>query len=79
MGLNPVVGTTKHKATVNSAIHPSEIGKLVLRSNSEGTSTGHTLITAYLKLKCSIIQFKDFWFSFLFFSKVWIGYVEGLV
>ena len=24
---NPVVGTTNHKPTVNSAVHPSEVGK----------------------------------------------------
>ena len=71
MGSNLVVGTTNHKPTVNSAVHPSEVGQGVLRSNSEGTSTGHTLITANLKLKCFItfvtanlklkcfIQYKD--------------------
>ena len=46
VGSNPVVGTTNHNPTVNSAVHPSEVGKGgVLRSNSEGKSTGHTLIT----------------------------------
>ena len=40
VGSNPVVGTTNHKPTVNSAVHPSEVGKLVLRSSSEGMSTG---------------------------------------
>ena len=39
VGSNPVFGITKHKPTVNSAVHPSEVGKWVLRSNSEGTST----------------------------------------
>ena len=39
-----------HKPTVNSAVHPSEVGKGVLRSNSGATSTGHTLITANPKL-----------------------------
>ena len=58
VGSNPVVGTTNHKPTVNSTVHPSKVGKLVLRSNSEDTSTGHTLITANLKLKC-FIQHKD--------------------
>ena len=58
VGLNPVVGTTNHKLTVNSAVHPSEVGKRVLRSNSEGTSTGHAFITANLKLKC-FIQYND--------------------
>ena len=24
---NPVIGTTNHKPTVNSAVHPSEVGK----------------------------------------------------
>ena len=42
MGSNPVVGTTNHKPTVNSAVHPSEVGKRVLRSNSEGTSSNAT-------------------------------------
>ena len=63
MGSHPVVGTTKHKPTVNSAVHPSKVGR-VLRSNSEDTSTGHTLIKANLKLKC-LIQYKD---SSLFYS-----------
>ena len=27
VGSNPVVGTTNHKPTINSAIHPSEVGK----------------------------------------------------
>ena len=27
MGSNPVVGTTNHKPTVNSVVHPSEVGK----------------------------------------------------
>ena len=58
MGSNPVVGITNHKPSVNSSVHPSEIGKWVLRSNSEGTGTGHTLITANLKLKY-LIQYKD--------------------
>ena len=59
MGSNPVFGTTNHKPTVNSeAVHLSEVGKWVFRSNFEGTSTGHTLITAHLKLKC-FIQYKD--------------------
>ena len=57
MGSNPVVGTTNHKPTVNSAVHPSEVGKRVLRSNSEDTSTERT-ITANLKLK-RFIQYKD--------------------
>ena len=52
MGSNPVVGTTNHMPTVISAVHPSEVGKRVLRGSSEGTSTGHTLITANLKLNC---------------------------
>ena len=58
VGSNPVVGTTTHKPKVNSAVHPSEVGNWVLKSNSEGISTGHTLITANLKLKC-FIQDKD--------------------
>ena len=58
MGSNPLVGITNHKPTVNSAVHPSEVGERVLRSNSEGTSTGHILTTANLKLKC-LIQYKD--------------------
>ena len=53
-----VVGTTNHKPTVNSAVHPSEVGNWARRSNSEGTSTGHALITANLKLKC-FIQYND--------------------
>ena len=57
VGPNPVVGTTNHKPTVNSAVHPSEAGKLILRSNSEDTSSGHILITAGLRLKC-FIQYK---------------------
>ena len=28
VGLNPVFGTTNHKPTVNSAVHPPEVGKL---------------------------------------------------
>ena len=40
-GANPIVGTIYHNPTVNSVVHPSEVGKWVLRSNSEGTSTGH--------------------------------------
>ena len=59
VGSNPLIGTTNHKPTVNSAGHPSEVGKRVLRSISEGTSTGHTLITANLKFKF-LIQYKDF-------------------
>ena len=35
----PVVGTTNHKQTVNSTVHPSEVGKRVLRSNSEGPNS----------------------------------------
>ena len=27
VGSNPVVGTTNHKPTANSAAHPSEVGK----------------------------------------------------
>ena len=27
VGSNPVVGTTNHKPTVNSAVHPSEVDK----------------------------------------------------
>ena len=27
VGSNPVVGTINHKRTVNSAVHPSEVGK----------------------------------------------------
>ena len=27
VGSNPVVGTISHKLTVNSAVHPSEVGK----------------------------------------------------
>ena len=46
-----VVGTTNHKPTVNSAVHPSEVGKGVLRSNSEGTSSNasgpHQLYSCY--------------------------------
>ena len=49
VGSNPFFGTTNHKPTVNSAVHPSEVCKWELRSNSEGTSTGHTLITANLQ------------------------------
>ena len=37
VGSNPVVGTTNHKPTVNSVVHPSAVGKCVSRSNSEGT------------------------------------------
>ena len=48
VGSNPVVGITSHMPTVNSAFHRSEVDKWVLRSNSEGTSTGNTLITANL-------------------------------
>ena len=33
--------TNSHKPAVNSAIHPSDVGKWVLGSNSGGTSTGH--------------------------------------
>ena len=29
VGSNPVIGTTNHKPTVNSAVHPSEVGKPV--------------------------------------------------
>ena len=58
VGSNPVVGTTNHKPTVNSAVHPFEVGKRALRSNSEDTSTGQTLMTPHLKLKC-FIQHKD--------------------
>ena len=29
MGSNPVVETTNHKPTVNSAVHPYEVGKSV--------------------------------------------------
>ena len=56
--MKAMIGTTNHKPTVNSAVHLSEVGKWGLRSNSEGTSTGHILITANLKLKC-FIQYKD--------------------
>ena len=63
MGSNPVVGDTNHKPTANSTVNPSEVGKQELRSNSEGTSTGHTLITAIPKLKC-FTQYKD-WKSLL--------------
>ena len=59
VGSNPVVGTTNHKPTVNSAVNRSQIGKWVLRSNSEGTSTGDTPTTAHLKVKC-FIQYQDF-------------------
>ena len=27
VGSNPVVGATNHKPTVNSGVHPSEVGK----------------------------------------------------
>ena len=27
VGLNPIVGTTNHKPAVNSAVHPSKVGK----------------------------------------------------
>ena len=27
VGSNPVVGTTNHNPTANSAVHPSEVGK----------------------------------------------------
>ena len=54
MGSTPVVGTINHKPAVNSAVLPFEVGKCVLRSNFEGTSTGDTLITANLRLKCFI-------------------------
>ena len=59
VGSNPVVGTTNHKPTVKSAVHHSEAGKLVLRSNSEGTNTGHTLKIAILKLKC-LMQYESY-------------------
>ena len=36
VGSNPVIGTTNDKPTANSAVHPSEVGKRVLKSNSEG-------------------------------------------
>ena len=58
VGSNPVVGATDHKPTANSAVHPSEVGEWVLRSNSEGISTRHTLIAAYLKLT-GFIQYRD--------------------
>ena len=35
---NPVAGTKNHKPGANSAVHPSEVGKRVLRGNSEGKS-----------------------------------------
>ena len=35
VGSNPVVGITNQKPTANSAVHPFEVGKWVLRSNSE--------------------------------------------
>ena len=70
VGSNPVVGTTDHKPTANSAVHPSDVGKWVLRSNSEGISTGHPLmlITANLKLKL-LIQYKDSSLRFIFFMQ----------
>ena len=58
MGSNLVVGTIDHKTTVNSAVRPSEVGKMSTQSNSEGTSTGYTLITDHLKFKCFIL-YKD--------------------
>ena len=39
VGSNPVVGTTNHESTVNSAVHPSEVDKRALRDSSEGTSS----------------------------------------
>ena len=35
-------GTTNHKPSVSLAVHPSEVGKWVLRGNSEGASSGAT-------------------------------------
>ena len=58
VGSSPVIGTTNHKLTVNSAVHPPEVVNRVLRSGSKATSTGHTLITGHIKLKC-FIQYKD--------------------
>ena len=33
MGLNPIVGATNHRPTVTSSVHPSEVGKSILRGN----------------------------------------------
>ena len=38
VGSNPVVGTTNHKPTADSAVHPFEVGSEVLRGGSEGTT-----------------------------------------
>ena len=58
----PVVGITNHKPTVNAAVHPSEVGKRVLRSNSKGTSTGYTLITAKSGSVYSSIKIRLYFF-----------------
>ena len=55
---------SKNNSTQGMFFRKSSLGiwmfftKRVLRSNSEGTSTGHALITANLKLEC-FIQHKD--------------------
>ena len=78
VGSNPVVGTINHKPTVNSAVHPSEVGKCVLRSNSEGTSTGQTLITVNLKLKC-FIQYKNSSLFIYFFNLIFSFFVSFIL
>ena len=67
-GSNPVIGTTNHKPTANSAVHPSEVGKRVLRSNSDGTSTKavYTLIAANLKWNVSSnLKIRPYFSSFI--------------
>ena len=39
VGSNPVAGTTNHKPTADSELHPSEVSKRVFRGNSESTSS----------------------------------------
>ena len=38
MGSNPIADSAGQKPAAKSAVHPSEVGKLVLRGNSEGVS-----------------------------------------
>ena len=54
MDSNPVVGTTNHKPTVNSALHPSDFGKWVLRGSSEDTSVDAA--GSYLLISCPYTQ-----------------------
>ena len=43
---NPVVETINHQPTANSGVHPSEIGKSVLRDNSKSASGDATGLKA---------------------------------